>query len=97
MTKVVQFNDSAVYVECISPSARFVINETVFALIEDLHFIGCRGNKVNRVEQLVLVNTTFQGVNGSESMVTSVLELNRVAFATIVRSLFSSNSHAVTY
>ena len=65
MTKTVQQNyGNIVFIECGSQSGRFSISETIFASIKDLYFIGCGGNRVSQVEQLVVEDTIFQGVEG---------------------------------
>ena len=60
MTKDAQENET-VFIECTSQSGRFDINETTFASIRGLHFIGCGGNTVTQVDQFVLEDTIFQG------------------------------------
>ena len=92
MTKNVQDNE-IVIVECTSPSGSFVINETIFASIKGLHFIGCGGNTVTWVDQFVLEDTIFQGVEG----IGTALELNLVSDASIVRSSFLSNTNGSKY
>ena len=55
-------DNETVVIECASQSARLVVNETIFISIKGLHFVGCGGNTVTTVEELVVENTTFQGV-----------------------------------
>ena len=82
-----------VFVECVSQSGRFNISETTFATIRGLHFIGCGGNRVSQVEQFIVEDTIFQGV---ESRGTALV-LNEVTAANIARSLFLSNTHRSTF
>ena len=60
MTKNTQDNGT-VFVECVSQSERFGINEITFVSIKGLHFIGCEGNTVTQMEHFILQDTTFQG------------------------------------
>ena len=39
----------AAFVECGSQSGRFNITETTFAMIRDLHLIGCGGNRASQL------------------------------------------------
>ena len=82
-----------VFVECDSQSGRFNISETTFATVQCLHFIGCGGNRVSQVEQFIVEDTIFQGVEGRGT----ALVLNEVSAASIVRSLFHSNTHSSTF
>ena len=88
MTKVIGGNGT-VFVECGSQSGRFNISETAFAMIKDLHFVGCGGNKVSQVEQFTVEDTIFEGVEGRGT----ALVLNQVTDARIARSSFFSNTH----
>ena len=89
MTKVIGGNGT-VFLECGSESGRFNISETTFAMIKDLHFVGCGGNKVSQVEQFIVEDTIFEGVEGRGT----ALMLNEVTDASIARSSFLSNIHA---
>ena len=89
MTKVIGGNGT-VFVECGSQSGRFNISETTVAAIKDLHFVGCGGNKVSQVEQFIVEDTIFEGVEGRGT----ALVLNEVTDASIARSSFLSNIHA---
>ena len=82
-----------VFVECDSQSGRFNISETTSATVQCLHFIGCGGNRVSQVEQFIVEDTIFQGVEGRGT----ALVLNEVSAASIVRSLFHSNTHSSTF
>ena len=82
-----------VFVECDSQSGRFNISEITFATVQCLHFIGCGGNRVSQVEQFIVEDTIFQGVEGRGT----ALVLNEVSAASIVRSLFHSNTHSSTF
>ena len=82
-----------VFVECDSQSGRFNVSETTFATVQCLHFIGCGGNRVSQVEQFIVEDTIFQGVEGRGT----ALVLNEVSDASIVRSLFHSNTHSSTF
>ena len=87
LTKDIQDNET-VFIECTSQSGRFDINETTFASIKGLHFIGCGGNTVTQVDRFMLEDTIFQGVEGRGT----ALVLNVVSNASIVRSAFLSNT-----
>ena len=87
MTKDAHYE--TVFVECVSESERFDISETTFVSIKGLHFIGCGGNTVTQVDQFILEDTIFQGMEGSGT----ALVLNVVAAASIVRSSFLSNTN----
>ena len=88
MTKEAQDNES-VFIKCMSQSGRFILNETTFALVKGLHFIGCGGNTVTQVKQFILEDTIFHGMEGGDM----ALVLNEVADVSIVRSSFLSNSY----
>ena len=89
MAKDIESNGT-VFVECGSQSGRFNIGETTFATVRGLHFIGCGGNRVSQVEQFIVEDTIFQGVEGRGK----ALVLNEVSAANIVRSSFLSNMHS---
>ena len=74
MTKEAQDNES-VFIKCMSQSGRFILNETTFALVKGLHFIGCGGNTVTQVKQFILEDTIFHGMEGGDM----ALVLNEVA------------------
>ena len=78
----------AVIIECASQSVRFEISQTTFVSIKGLHFIGCGGNTVTQVVQFVVEDTIFEGVKGSGT----ALALNDTVGASIVRSIFLSNT-----
>ena len=85
-------NDTkVVIIECTYQSGRFVISDTTSVLIKGLHFIGCSGNTVSHMDNLILNGTIFQGVEGN--ITGRVLELNMVASATVVGSSFLFNSN----
>ena len=92
MSKVIGGNES-VFIECGSQSGRFNISETRFALIKNLHFIGCGGNRVSQVEQFKVEDTIFEGVEGRGT----ALVLNKVTDASITRGSFLSNTHDTTF
>ena len=92
MTKVIGGNGT-VFVECGSQSGRFSISEITFATIKDLHFIGCGGNRVSQVEQFIVEDTIFEGVEGRGT----ALVLNEVTDARIARSSFLSNIQGSTF
>ena len=92
MTKVTRGNGT-VFVECGSQSGRFSIRESALAAIDGLHFIGCGGNRVSQVEQFVVEDTIFEGVEGRDT----ALMLNEVTDATIDRSSFLSNTHGTIF
>ena len=82
--------NGTVFVECGSQLRRFSISETTFAMIKDLRFLGCGGNRVSQVEQFIVEDTIFEGVEGRGT----ALVLNQVTDASITRSSFLSNIHA---
>jgi predicted outer membrane repeat protein len=92
MIKVIGSN-GIVFVECGSQSGRFNISETTFAMIKDLHFVGCGGNRVSQVEQFIVEDTIFEGVEGRGT----ALVLNEVTAVSIVRSSFLSNTHGSNF
>ena len=92
MTKNIRGNGT-VYVECGSQSGGFNISETISATIKSLHFIGCGDNRVNQVEQFIVEDTIFQGV---ESRGTALV-LKEVSAASITRCFFLSNTHGSAF
>ena len=83
-------DNEMVTIECTSQYERFNVNETTFATIKGLHFIGCGGNTVTRMEELVVEDTTFQGVEGEGRG--TALVLNQVNFTKIRECSFISNT-----
>ena len=83
-----ELENEMVFVECSTHSGRFHISDTIYVSIKDLHFIGCGSNIVSQVKWLTIADSTFQDVYDSNT----VLMLNEVSNATIVRSSFLSNS-----
>ena len=83
-------NSETVTIECLSQSERFIVNETTFAAIKGVHFIGCGENTVSTVEELRVEDTTFQGLEGEGRG--SALVLNDVNFTKIIGCLFESNT-----
>ena len=92
ITKVIGGNGT-VFIECGSSSGRFNISETTFAMIKDLHFVGCGGNRVSQVKQFRVEDAIFEGVEGRGT----ALVLNQVTDASITRSSFLSNTHSSTF
>ena len=88
-SKVHYITPSPNVLECTSQSRRFDISETTFVSIRGLHFIGRGGNTVTQVDQFVIEDTIFQGVEGRGT----ALVLNVVSDASIVRSAFISNTN----
>ena len=82
--------NETVTIECPSQYERFVIKETTFAAIKDIHFTGCGGNTVNRVKDLVVEDTIFHGVEGKGRG--TALVLNQVNFTKISECSFISNT-----
>ena len=80
-------------IECASLSARFVVSETTFVSMKRLHFICCGSNTVTRVEELVVKDIIFQGVEGEGKG--TALVLDEVTFAEIIKS-YSFPTHLVT-
>ena len=89
MTKEAQ-SDEEVILECSSQSGSFDISESTFVLIKDIRFIGCRINLFNNIENLVIEDSTFQGVQPSYS----ALVLLEVTSASILSCVFLFNTHA---
>ena len=77
-----------VFVECSTRSGRFHISATTSVSINGLHFIACGSNNISQVNWLTITSSTFQGVQEGNT----VLVLNEVSRATIVRCSFLSNS-----
>ena len=88
MTNDSQFNKD-IYVKCVTESGKLNISGITFASIEGLHFIGCGGNIITKVDQLMISDTIFQGIEGRGRALT----LDDVSTARIVRSSFLSNIH----
>ena len=86
-------DNKLVTIECKSQSGQFVVYETTFSSIKRLHFNGCGGNTVTKAKQLVVEDTTFQGVE--EEGRGTALVLNEVNFAEITGSSFISNTPGV--
>ena len=80
--------NETVFVECSTRSGRFHISEIASVSINGLHFIGCGSNNISQVNSLTITSSTFQGVQEGNT----VLVLNEVSAATIVRCSFLSNS-----
>ena len=78
-----------VFVECGSQSGRFNISDITFAAIKGLHFIGCGGNIVSNVEQFIIEDTIFQGMQKGKG---TALVLNKVSNTSIGQSYFLSNT-----
>ena len=83
MSKYAKDNET-VCVECNSQLGRFDISETTYVSIKSLTFIGCGGNRVFQVTQLIIADSTFQEVQEKST----VLEINDVNMTNIVRSQF---------
>ena len=81
------------FVECGSQSGRFNISETTFATIKGLHFVGYGGNEVSQVEQFIVEDTIFEGVQGRGT----ALMLNEVNDASVAKSSFLSNTRSNTF
>ena len=82
-----------VFVECGSQSGRLNISMIAFATIKGLHFIGCGGISVSQVEQFIVEDTIFQGVEGRGT----ALVLNEVIAASIMESSILSNTYGSTF
>ena len=80
--------NETIFVECSISSGRFNISETASVSINGLHFIGCGSNNISQVNWLTITSSTFQGVQKGNT----VLVVNEVSTATIVRCSFLSNS-----
>ena len=88
---VTDYDSDPVFVQCTNQShGGFKISKTTFFSIKGLHFIGCSGNEVDHTGEFVLEDTIFQNAD----CFTSVLKLNTVTAATIVKS---SNSISKFY
>ena len=62
-------------------------------MIKDLHFIGCGGNRVSQVEQFIVEDTIFEGLEGRGT----ALVLYAVTAASISNSSFVFNTHGSTF
>ena len=82
-------DNGTVIVECESQSGRFNISEIAFVTIRGLNFMGCGGNKASQVEEFIIEDTAFQGVENRGT----ALILNDIPFARIERSSFIFNKH----
>ena len=88
-----QNNASGVLIECTNQSAKFAVNETAFASIKGLHFIGCGGNTVTTVKVLVVEDTIFQGLEGDGRG--TALVLNEVRYSKMIECSFIANAPGV--
>ena len=77
------------FVNCAGSSGRFTISNTACLFIKGLHFVGCGGSTVSQVEDLVVEDTIFEGVEERGTALTIV----GVSFAIIARSSFLFKSH----
>ena len=91
MTKETQGNKS-VTIKCSTKSARFHISNTTFVSMKGLNFVDCGSNTITIVEELVVEDSVFWGV---ERMGTGLV-LKTVSGASIVRSSFNYNINIVT-
>ena len=80
--------NETIFVECSTRSGRFHISATTSVSINGLHFIGCGSNNISQVNWLTINSSTFQSVQKGNT----VLVLNEVSTATIVKCSFLSNS-----
>ena len=87
--------NGTVFIECSSQLGKFTISETTFATVTimGLHFIGCGDNRVSQVEQFIVEDTIFEGVEGRDT----ALVLNEVTAAGIAASSFLSNTHGSSF
>ena len=92
MVKEGQGNETVV-IECPSESSRFGISDTIFVSVLGLHFVGCGGNRITQVEQLVIKDCIFKGMEGRGT----ALVLNEVASVEIFNGSFISNSHGIMF
>ena len=81
--------NNTVFVNCAGSSGRFTISNTACLFIKGLHFVCCGGSTVSQVEDLVVEDTIFEGVEERGTALTLV----GVSFAIIARSPFLFNSH----
>ena len=93
MTTAEQLNyGNTVFIQCSNHSGKFIINETMFASISSLYFIGCGGNLLIQVEQFIIKDSTFVAVDGR--FTDSILLLFNVSSAKIVNVSFHSNAYS---
>ena len=59
------------------------------SIYQCIHFIGCRGNRVNKANHLYLGDSSFQYVHNRYA----ALSLEDVSTVIILRSMFNSNCH----
>ena len=86
-------DNEMVMIECQSHHERLIVNETTFAAIKRLHFVGCGGNTVTSVDELTVEHTIFQGVEGEGR--DTALVLNEVNFTKIIECSFIFNTPGV--
>ena len=84
-------SNGTVFIECSASknqSGRFNISEMMVVVVKNLQFIGCGGNRIIHVEELVVEDTIFQGAEGRDT----ALMLINVTTACISSSLFHYNN-----
>ena len=86
-------DNEIVKIECQSQSGKFIVDETTFASIQGLHFIGCGGNAFTKLEELVVEDTIFEGVEGEGRG--TALVLTEVNYTKIRECSFISNTPGV--
>ena len=89
MTNYLQ-GEGGVLIECNNPLGRLNVNLTKFVHIKGwLHFLGCEGNKISMVDELLIKEVSFEGVVSSRT----TLELSEIPFAVISRSNLNASSY----
>ena len=86
-------NNKPVMIECTNQFAKFAVNESAFASIKGLHFIGCGGNTVTSVKLLIVENTIFQGLK--EDGRGTALVLNEVRYSKMIENSFIANTPGI--
>ena len=91
MTKEAQHNKS-VTIKCSTKSAMFLISNSTYVSIKGLNFIDCGSITISVVEELVVEDSIFWGVE----KIGTRLVLQTVSGASIVRSSFHYNTNFIT-
>ena len=79
-------NTSHSNVVCINNAVRFEFTNITHILISGVNFLGCGGNKVESVENFILVNTTFDGQ--TEVLGENTVQNTEIFFTLLVLCLF---------
>ena len=81
-------DNGSVSIECTDQLGRFNVSNSTSVSIIGVHFVGCGGNSFALVNQFLLVNSFFEGLESTKR----ALVLHVVANATVVNCSFNSYS-----